>query len=261
MSREGYHAAAGLRAAFLAAALAAAVLAAGYFLQQPWALATWPWSDGRLSNIFVASILAAIAVPLAWIGLSGRIAGATGGFLHLGVMLGGMASVLWPLGSQGPLRAYAIGAAAVALASFGLAAWAQARPLRDTRPLPRSMRAWFVLYILILIPAGIALLHGTAGILPWPLKAETSALYGWIFLSAVCSFAYPLLRPQAENAFVGLWGFLAYDVVLLPPFLQHFRTVGSEFVTTLFVYTGVLLLTAALSVWYLFVSGATRIRR
>jgi hypothetical protein len=250
-----------MRTVFLAAAAAAALLAVGYVLQQPWALATWPWGDGRLSNIFVGSILAAIAVPLGWIGVSGRLAAATGGFLHLAVMLGGAASVWWSLAPQGPVRTYAVGAAAAALACLAMAAWAHRQPARDTRPLPTSMRAWFVVYILILIPAGIALLRGAAGIMPWPLKAETSALYGWIFLSAVCSFAYPLLRPRLEYAFVGLWGFLAYDLVLLPPFLRHFGTVGSDFATTLWVYTAVLLLTAAISVWYLFIARATRLLR
>lgn len=250
-----------MRAAFLAAAAAAAVLAAGYLLQQPWALGTWPWSDGRLSNIFVASILAAIAVPLGWIGMSGRIGAAAGGFLHLAVMLGGTASVLWPLAPGGRIRAYAVGAAAAALACLALAAWAHRRSAQDTRPLTKPMRAWFVVYILILVPAGIALLRGTPGIMPWPLKPETSAVYGWIFLSAVCSFAYPLLRPRLECAWVGLWGFLAYDLVLIPPFLQHFGAVGDAFVTTLRVYTAVLLLTAAISVWYLFLCRATRIAR
>lgn len=250
-----------MRAFFLAAALAAALLATGYALQQPWALATWPWSDGRLSNIFVASILAAIAVPLAWIGVSGQFGGTAGGFAHLAVMLGGAASVLWPLAPGAPGRGHAAGAAAAALACVVLAVWAHRRPTRDARPLTGPMRAWFVVYILILIPAGIALLLGVTGIMPWPLKPETSKIYGWIFLSAVCSFAYPLLRPRLEYAFVGLWGFLAYDLVLIPHFVQHFRTVGDAFRTTLSVYTAVLVLTAAISIWYLFIARATRIRR
>jgi hypothetical protein len=122
------------------------------------------------------------------------------------------------------------------------------------------MRAWFIVYILILIPASIALLRSVPGILPWPLKPETSRVYGWIFLSAVCSFAYPLWRPRLEYARVGLWGFLAYDLVLIPPFLLHFAGVGEAFATTLVVYTAVLWLTAAISVWYLFLSRATRIQ-
>lgn len=83
----------GLRAVFLAGAIGCTLLAAGYFTQQPWALATWPWGEGRFGNVFVASILMAIAAPLAWIGISAQFGGTAGGFCHLAVMLGGIASV------------------------------------------------------------------------------------------------------------------------------------------------------------------------
>ncbi len=251
-----------LRGAFVAGGVIAAILATGYFLQHPWAVSSWPWPDGRLSNIFVSSILAAIAVPLLWIGASGQFGGTAGGFLHLGVILGGAASVFFPLAAQrpdGPMNSYAIGAAFAAPVSFVLSAWAHRQPNRDVRPLTKPMRFWFVAYILVLIAGGIALVRTVPGIMPWPLKPETSMLYGWIFLAAICSFAYPLARPRVEYAAVGLWGFLAYDAVLIPPFLAHFKTVKAELMTSLVVYVVALVLTAIISIWYLFISPATRI--
>jgi hypothetical protein len=97
------------------------------------------------------------------------------------------------------------------------------------------------------------------GIMPWPLKPETSMLYGWIFLAAICSFAYPLARPRVEYAAIGLWGFLAYAAVLILPFLAHFKSVKAELMTSLIVDVLVLVLTAIISIWYLFISPATRI--
>ena len=69
----------GLRFGLLAVAVLSAVLGAGYYLQLPWAVQTWPWPETRLSNIFIASILAAVAGAMLWVGASGRLAGAAGG--------------------------------------------------------------------------------------------------------------------------------------------------------------------------------------
>jgi hypothetical protein len=253
-----------LRTIFVASGLAAAGLAAGYTLQAPWALALWPWADGRLSNIFVGSIFAAMALPLLWIGASGQFAAATGGFLHLGVLLAGAASVFvgLPQSTGGtPVMVWAGGAAVGALACGALAAWSHRLPARDSRPLTQPMRAWFVLYVMVLLPGGIALLQQVPGVMPWALRPESSSVYGWVFLSAICSFVYPLLRPRVEYAYVGLLGFLAYDLVLLPPFLQHFAAVKPAFKLTLMVYTSVLFLTACISVWYLFICAQTRMLR
>jgi len=109
---------------------------AGHFAQAPWALRTWPWTDGRLSNIFVASILGAIAAPLLWIAASSQFGGTAGGFLHLALILGGTSSVLFQLASGNDaagLLAYATGTALAAALCVGLAAWAHREPTRDDR--------------------------------------------------------------------------------------------------------------------------------
>jgi hypothetical protein len=250
-----------LRLGLLTTGTLAAVLAAGYFMQAPWALATWPWQDGRLSNIFVSSILAAVAVSMLWVGAFNRLAGAAGGFLHVATMLAGMATVLFPLGCERQLPAlqgYAIGCALGAGLCLGGFAFVRRKTESDRRPLPSSLRVWCVLYLLILLPAGTAMVLRVPGIMPWPIKPETAMVYGWVFLAAAWSFLYPLLRPRLEHVRVGLLGFLAYDAVLMLPFLRHFDTVRPELRTSLQIYVVALSISAAVSVYYLFICRVTR---
>ena len=83
-----------IRLLLLLVGLVCGVLAFGYFTQAPWALATWPWKDGPLANIFVSSVLAAVSAAMLWVAVSGHLAGAAGGFLHVSTMVGGIGLVL-----------------------------------------------------------------------------------------------------------------------------------------------------------------------
>ena len=67
-----------------------------------------------------------------------------------------------------------------------------------------------------------------------------------------------MLRPRWYNARGQLLGFLAYDLVLLPPFLGYFETVYEAHRLSLSVYTVVLLYSAVLACYYLFVDRRTR---
>src|SRR5438552_2347466 len=156
----------GLRFGLLAGGVLSAILATGYCLQIPWAVQTWPWPETRLSNIFISSILATMAGAMLWIGLSGRLAGAAAGFLHVATMSAGLATVLLSLAPQRPqaaLTGYAVGCAAVALVCLGAFGWVRRLPVRDTRRLPASLRVWSVLSVAILIAAGGALIAKVAG--------------------------------------------------------------------------------------------------
>lgn len=140
-----------VRLVLLLVGLASCVLAYGYFAQTPWALATWPWKDGPLANIFVSSVLAAVAAAMLWVAASGQLAGAAGGFLHVSTMMGGIGLVLLSASSgagTGPaqLAVPCLLAAATGMAGF---AWVRRLPLSDARPLPTAMRGWCVIYLLI----------------------------------------------------------------------------------------------------------------
>jgi hypothetical protein len=96
-------------------------------------------------------------------------------------------------------------------------------------------------------------------VLPWDISAEGSVVYGWIFLGASCYFIFAVLRPRWENAAGQLMGFLAYDIILILPFINHFSDVRPEHLTSLIIYTIVVVYSALLAIYYLFVAPATRI--
>ena len=111
--------------------------------------------------------------------------------------------------------------------------------------------------ILLTLVGGALVLH-KANIFPWPLDPQQSVLYGWIFLGAACYFLYALLKPAWSNAQGQLLGFLAYDLVLIVPFLNHFATVKADLRINLIVYTSVLIYSGSLATYYLFINPATR---
>jgi len=251
-----------VRYLFAATSVVVLVLAAGFFFQLPWATGLWPWPTSRLSNIFIASILAASAVPVLWIGLSGELAAVTGGAINLCLTNLGMAAFSFHIYSQDtgqwPILLYATVCITLAVSFFGLVFWAHRIRFRDTRPLPKGLQASFLAFLVILVLAGGALVLRMANMFPWRLGPEQSVLYGWIFLGAACYFLYALINPRWANAKGPLLGFLAYDVVLIVPFLNHFSTVDPTLWINLVVYTGVIIYSGLLAVYYLLLNGATR---
>ncbi len=93
---------------------------------------------------------------------------------------------------------------------------------------------------------------------PWPLGPENSVLYGIIFLGAMAYFIYGLIYPVWGNACGQLIGFIAYDVVLIVPFVQHFTNVGIEMQTRLVIYTTVVALSGLFALYFVFLHPATR---
>lgn len=235
--------------------------AAAYVFQVPWATGTWPWTDGRLSYIFLGSIQAAIAASLIWIGLSGEWGALAAGALNMLVMAGGMAVFLFGLAAQGDggyLWIYAGWCAVFALLNVGLLLWSWRYAIRDPRPTPRLVRLSFVGFAAVLLVVGGMLLARVPNVFPWPLNPDSSVMFGWIYIGAACYFLYAVVYPRWHNARAQLWGFLAYDVVLLPPFLAHFAEVKPEHSLSLTIYVAVLVYSAALAIYYLFLNSATR---
>jgi hypothetical protein len=251
-----------LRAALVPATLVLFVLVSAFLAQVPWATGLWPWPATPLSYIFIASILAAIAVPILWIAISGEAAAIRAGAVDLTVMYGGMfVYVLTLMGNPGEPRlwpwALAFGlAAAASAAAFGFA-----RPISwaDTRLMPQPVRLSFAAFAIILVAAAVALiLH--ANIFPWRLGEQTSVMFGVTFLGAAAYFVYGALDPHWGNAVGQLAGFLAYDLVLLAPFFGHFGSVQGGSLVSLIIYVAFLVYSGALASYYLFASGTTRIR-
>jgi hypothetical protein len=250
-----------LRYLGVAGGLVALVLALGYFLQLPLATSTWPWPDSPLSYIFLASIFAAIGVIVVWLSAYGEWAAMVGGALNLGIASGGSALFLLQLAAAPDGRSllpWAVGLAIFSAYCFGLFVWSRRLRIRDRRPMPRPVRVSFWVFTAALVAAGVALLARVPNVFPWPLDPRSSAIFGWIFLGAAAYFAFAALRPRWHDARGQLLGFLAYDLVLIGPFLAHFGEVRPEHVTSLVIYVAVLLYSGALAVFYLWVHPQTR---
>jgi hypothetical protein len=251
-----------LRAALVPATLILFVLVSGFLAQVPWATGLWPWPAKPLSYIFIASILAAIAVPVLWIAVSGEAAAIRAGALDLTVMYGGMFVYVLTLTGhphEPRLWAYALAFGLAAAGSAGAFLFARPIPWADPRSMPQLVRLSFGAFAMILTGAGAALVVH-AGIFPWQLGQETSVMFGLIFLGAATYFIYGALDPHWGNAVGQLAGFLAYDLVLLAPFLDHFSTARGGSLVSLITYVAFLVYSGALASYYLFASNATRIR-
>src|SRR5262249_39700887 len=83
--------------------------------------------------------------------------------------------------------------------------------------------------------------------------------YGWVFIGMALFFAYALLKPAWNNARGPLMGFVAYDLVLLVPFLQHFAVVRPGQLLQLIVATGIVIGSGTLAVYYLCLNKMTRV--
>lgn len=66
-------------------------------------------------------------------------------------------------------------------------------------------------------------------------------------------FPLRLALPPVSYACAQLWSFLAYDLVLIGPFLGHFANVKPEQRMSLILYTTVLIYSGAVAVYYLLI--------
>src|SRR5579863_7937394 len=138
-----------IRAALTPATLVLFVLVSGFLAQARWATGLWPWPAKPLSYIFIASILAAIAVPLLWIALTGEAAAIRAGALDLTVMYGGMfIYVLTLIGKphEPRLWPYALAFGLAAAGSAGAFLFARQIPSADPRSMPQPVRLSYGLF-------------------------------------------------------------------------------------------------------------------
>lgn len=235
--------------------------AAGFFWQVPAVTALWPFPAGRLSNIFLASILAAVAAPVLWIAATGETRALAGGALNLLVGASGIAVLCFQIagGRSSPALGLGLLAASLVVVSAVVFLISRRHPFHDPLPMPGLVRRSFYLFAALLAVVGALLVLKIPNVFPWPLSGENSAVYGWIFFGNMVYFIYGLLYPTWNNARGQLIAFLAYDLVLIVPFLLHFQTVQPEMLFSLVAYVIALVYSGALAVYYLFVHPATRL--
>jgi hypothetical protein len=225
----------------------------------------WPF-PGRtpLTNIFIGSIFAAAAASTAWclIVRSDRaVAGIAIDYITILVPFavfsfaqaagGNAASTLH-------VTAFGVISAVGALVGLWLLRWSLSHPWQDARPTPRPVLGSFVLFIVALLIVSGLLIAQAPDILPWAITPELSILIGFMFLGASAYFAFGLLDPRWENAGGQLAGFLAYEVVLIVPFVVRLPTIDGHLLPNLVVYTGVLVFSGLLAVFYLQRTWRTR---
>jgi hypothetical protein len=240
--------------------LAILALALDFIFQLPFAVNIWPWSDGRYSYLFIGSILAAVSVAALWIGWTGEFGALPAGSLNIFVIAVTTSIYFFKLALvDGRANLILFGFASVVIAMAGAAAffWSRRIPLRDSIPTPALVKVSFGIFIAALLLAGGALILGRQ-IFPWELNADSSVIFGCIFLGDAFYFLYGLLRPRWNNALGQLLSFLAYDLVLILPFLSLFKTVKPEYMLNLVVYVAVLVFSGAIAVYYLFINSQTR---
>lgn len=248
-----------IRALIFIGGLANVALAFGFIFRVPLALSIWPWEDGRYSYLFIGSILAAVSAAALWIGWTGELGVLPAGSLNVFVIALTTAVYFFNLASQGRSDMLIFGLVSVLMALVSGAAflWSRRLPLTDSRPTPVLVKISFGIFIVSLFLAGGALVLRLP-VFPWDLNPDSSVVFGCIFLGDAFYFLHGLFRPRWGNAFGQLLSFLAYDLVLIVPFVLLFDTVKPDRMLSLIVYTAVLIYSGGLAVYYLLINPQTR---
>lgn len=238
-------------------------LAVAFFLQLPFATGLWPFPGTTpLTFIFIASIFAAAGASTLWAAGTRNYGALAGIGLDYLIILAPVAILSLQLGAStgsSQLTTYGIVCVFGALFGLWLVLWSIRIPIDTTLPMPRLVRWSFVVFISALLIVSVQLILKVPNVIPWVVTPELSVVIGWMFLGAAAYFVYALLRPSWFNSAGQLAGFLAYDVVLIVPFLQRLPTVAPQFQTGLIIYTAVVIYSGLLAFYYLFVSKTTRV--
>lgn len=252
---------AALRAGLIIYALVLFALAAAFFVQVPFVVDLWPFDyTNDMAFTFIASIFAAAAAPILWGALSREYAAFWGVGLDAFVVLAPLAIYGFQLGRP-KMQVFGLVAALLALIGLATVLYFRRYSFRDQRPTPRPVRWAFVVFALALLVFGGMMALKNRGILSWPVTTESTVIYGWGFLGALIYFVYGLLKPVWPNAVGQLLGFLAYDLVLIIPFIGHFSRVTPDLLLNHIIYTLVLLVSGTLAIFYLFIHPEYRIWR
>jgi hypothetical protein len=250
------------RRALWTVAAVQAVLALGFAFEVDAVLELWPFGGGQLTNVFLGSIFAAAAASTGWCLFRDAPRAFAGIAFDYVVILAPLAVYSFVRAADGagePGRTAAFGVACAAGAAAGafLLREALRHEWRDPRPTPPLVRWSFGVFVVLLLVVSTLLL-ARRSVLPWPVTDDQSTAIGLMFLGAAAYFVYGLAEPRWENAGGQLAGFLAYDLVLIGPFLDRLPGIADEFRTKLIVYTAVVVYSGILAAWYLLLARETR---
>jgi hypothetical protein len=252
-----------LRMTMVIIAFVQLIIGLGFAFRLPFATSLWPFSyTGAMSYIFLGSIAIAASASTLWCiwereygALSGIALDYIAIFFALGIFVFQM--------TPGNSRQTWLGVAGILGGVFGvlLFLYTVRIPITPHPPLPRLVRISFVVFIIALVVVGSQMVLRRPNVIPWDLTETASVIYGWMFLGAALYFAYTLARPSWHNAGGQLAGFLAYDLVLILPFLQRLPTIQPQYQLSQIIYLAVILYSGALAIYYLFIKPQTRLSR
>jgi hypothetical protein len=231
----------------------------GLFFQWPPLTNLWPLPNTTpITFVFVASIAAAAAASLLWAAGSENYGALAGIGLDYFAIFAAL-SVFFAATGTAHL-ASVVASAVLAIFGLGLFLWSYRIPIDPQPPQPRAVRWSFAVFVVALVIVGGSQLFGVPNIIPWSITPDLGVVIGLMFIGAALYFGYGLIRPSWLNSAGQLLGFLAYDVVLILPFLARFPTTPPQFALGLTVYTGVVIYSGILAIYYLFVNAPTRRR-
>ena len=249
------------RLGFIADGVFFIALALGFAFGVPWVTALWRWLEAPIANGYFAAILASFGAGSLLLAWSGEWRAATGGTAALIITCLGFAAhaaVRSALGADDALMIHAAVLAFVAALAASTLLTSMKSDLSDTRSVPRGLRHFFLVFSLLVLACGIALLVGAPGIMPWELAVQTSLLIGWIFVGLSVEYAYVALRGKLPDARILLVGFLVYGAMFVLPLLQYIGAVEPDYLLSLIANVGVLVLSMPLAIFYLTIARAMR---
>lgn len=258
---KGGHMTGLIRPVLFVVAVLQLAFAVAFFVQAPFVVGLWPFPGTTpLSFIFIASIFASAGAATLWALWAKTYGALTGIFIDYVAILLPVGIFSLQLSRETPQYAN-YGALCLAGAGVGAAllVWSLRYPIHDPLPMPNPVRWSFVVFIGALLIVGIRMVLSLPNVIPWRVSPELSVVIGWMYLGAATYFAYALLRPSWTNTAGQLVGFLAYDVVLIVPFLTRLPTTPPEFQAGLIIYTVVVTCSGLLAFYYLFIHKPTRL--
>lgn len=241
-----------VRFGLLILSLGLLLVGGGFWFRAAGVVGLWPWSDGPLSYLFIASIVLAEAATLLWSVATLDMNAACGGALGFAAMNGGIAGYTWWLYSQRQsplLLGWALVCGLLTLGALVLFLLARQYPRSDSQPTPAFARYSFLIFAVALFAATLLLLLRAPVVFPWRLNPDSSVMFGFLFLASAIYFFDGWLRPSLANAYGQLIGFLVYDLILIPPYLQHWPKTEGGFRISLAIFLLVLFWSAGLALW------------
>ncbi|MBL8161457.1 MAG: hypothetical protein JNJ61_05675 [Anaerolineae bacterium] len=243
------------RASLLFLSLVQVLIAIACLLRLPIVDDLWPLNyTGEMSFVFLASISAAAAASTLWCVYADEPAALFGIGLDYVTIFTPVAITMFSIAARDrDVLGFAIFCAVASLFGVGLLLYSRKRPFVDQRPMPGLLRLAFVGFVLALIIGGSWVLFDPS-VLPWSITREISALYGWFFIGAAAYFGYGMIRPRWANTAGQLAGFLAYDLILVVPFLNMLPTIPDHLRFNLLLYMSIVVISGILSAYYLFLA-------